>query len=123
MPSAATHWPPPDHGFVEQGGLGVRRQAEGPKRQPSWPSERFAQQILQALFRGCACRWEEGGLEILKAAVVKNPVAFARIMATLVPRDFDIEPPKRSVGFKAIWEKMGRGAVPPMTSPPGVDDP
>lgn len=94
-------------------------QSGNPRGRPKGSRNKFSKRF----FEDVHAVWEEGGLEILKAAVVKNPVAFARIMATLVPRDFDIEPPKRSVGFKAIWEKMGRGAVPPMTSPPGVDDP
>jgi len=66
--------------------------------------------------------WEEGGLEILRAAAAKNPLAFVALMGSLVPRDFGVEPPKRGVGFEAIWAAMGSGTVPNVESPADIED-
>jgi hypothetical protein len=42
-------------------------------------------------------------------------------MAALVHRDFGVEPPKRGVGFEAIWAAMEAGTVPHMDSPTDVE--
>jgi hypothetical protein len=60
--------------------------------------------------------WEEGGLEILKAAAIKNPVAFARFMAHLASTT-PVEPVKTGATFRDIWEHISKGTMPPVKSP------
>ena len=66
--------------------------------------------------------WLAHGHEVLMAAAKRNPVDAANLVSKLVPQNHGVDPPKKGIGFEAIWRKMGQGAVPPMASPPHAED-
>jgi hypothetical protein len=54
--------------------------------------------------------WEEHGPEILIAAAMKNPVDIAKLVAAILPQDFQVTH-NAGPSFAALWEAINAGKI------------
>ena len=63
---------------------------------------------------------DTGGVELLRMAAKEDPVAVVKVVASLVPKDFNLN---HEVGpnFRALWEALAAGKVPAVPHDEGND--
>lgn len=86
-------WRPGQSGNPRGGKKGARRKL----------ADAFCRDMLEA--------WEDGGPAIIRAAAIKNPVAFIQVIAHIMPKDFQLEL-EAGPNFKALWAALAEGKLP-----------
>jgi len=83
-------------------------QSGNPKGRPKGSRHKLSEAFVSDLYQ----LWQEGGVELIRAAAIKSPVEMVKVVASLVPKDFNL---KHDVGpsFRGLWEAIAQGKLPP----------
>lgn len=82
-------------------------QSGNPKGRPKGSRNKLSEAFVSDLYQ----LWQEGGVALMRAAAMKSPVAMVQVVASLVPKDFNL---KHEAGpsFRALWEGLATGRIP-----------
>lgn len=82
-------------------------QSGNPKGRPKGSRHKLSEAFVADLYG----LWVEDGIELMRRAAMKNPVAMVQVVASLVPKDFNL---KHEAGpsFRALWEALATGKIP-----------
>lgn len=81
-------------------------QSGNPNGRPKGSRNKLAEAFFNDLYK----LWAQDGIELMRRAAAKNPVAMVQMVASTTPKDFNL---KHEAGpsFRALWEAVATGKV------------